>query len=39
MSFNLNFRKKRFWLAALVLSLVASMAAMTLWGGRAVSAG
>ena len=39
MSFNLNFRKKRFWLAALVISLVASMAAMTLWGGRAVSAG
>ncbi|MDA8326458.1 MAG: S41 family peptidase [Nitrospiraceae bacterium] len=39
MSFNLNFRKKRFWIAALVISLVASMAAMTLWGGRAVSAG
>ena len=39
MSFNLNPRRKRFWVAALVISLVVCLAAVTLWSNRAVSAG
>ncbi|MDA8387237.1 MAG: S41 family peptidase [Nitrospiraceae bacterium] len=39
MSFNPNFRKKRSLFAALALGLVLTMAAVTLWGGRAISAG